>query len=117
MSFGTLEVWCRYSMVEGADSIVTSNLHTSNVVGIAREYLLTQNGVDKIEKQYCDFIRVGTNKDGWQDGSNGWEVEKNFGPSPLRQKWVRIYLQWDVAGKESSRRGVPRIAWDVHDAQ
>jgi len=117
MSFGVLDVRRMYSMIEGADSIVTSHLHTSNVVGIAREFLSTQNGSYKIEKKYCDFIRVGTTKDGWKDGSHGWEVEKNFGPSPLRQKWVRIYLQWDSVGKEGSRRGVPRIAWDVHDAQ
>jgi hypothetical protein len=115
MTMGMLDARRMYSWIEGADSIVISHNHASNVAGIAREYLSSQNGKYKIEHKYCDFIRVGTTKDSWKDGAAGWEVEKGFGPSPIRQKWVRLYLQWHMHPTKS--KGVPRLAWDVHDAQ
>ena len=60
------------------------------------------------------MIRVGTTKDAWADGAHGWEVEKGFGPSPIRQKWLRLFVTWDYTDK---KHGKARIAWDVHDAQ
>lgn len=114
MSMGVLDARRMYSWIEGADSIVISHNHASNVVGIAREYLRCQNGAYTVEKRYCDMIRVGTTKDAWADGAHGWEVEKGFGPSPIRQKWLRLFVTWDYAEKKGGRA---RIAWDVHDAQ
>jgi hypothetical protein len=116
-SMGLLDARRMYSWIEGADSIIISHNHASNVAGIAREYLSTQNGIYKVETRYADFIRVGTTKAAWEKsmGAAGWEVEKGFGPSPIRQKWVRLYLQWHMHPTKS--KGVPRLAWDVHDAQ
>jgi hypothetical protein len=115
MTMGMLDARRMYSWIEGADSIIISHNHASNVAGIAREYLSTQNGIYKVETRYADFIRVGTTKAAWEKsmGAAGWEVEKGFGPSPIRQKWVRLYLQWET----STGHGKPRMAWDVHDAQ
>jgi hypothetical protein len=114
MTMGVLDTRRMYSWIEGADSIVISHNHASNVAGIAREYLRCQNGIYSVEKKYCDMIRVGTTKDSWKDGAHGWEVEKGFGPSPIRQKWLRLYVAWEYA---KCRGGQARIAWDVHDAQ
>lgn len=114
MTMGMLDARRMYSWIEGADSIVISHNHHTNVAGIAREYLRCQNGAYTVEKKYCDMIRVGTTKDSWKDGSHGWEVEKGFGPSPIRQKWLRLYVSWDYVEKKGGRA---RIAWDVQDAQ
>ena len=117
MSFGVLDTRRMFSWLEGVDSIVISHTHTSNVVGIAREFLNSQNGVYRIEKRYCDLIRVGTTKDSWgkSQGAHGWEVEKGFGPSPIRQKWVRLRVEWGTG--ENRKGGVARLVWDVMDAQ
>ena len=115
MSMGVLDAKRMFSWIEGADSIVISHNHASNVVGIAREYLNTQNGIYRVEQRHTDFIRVGTTKDAWKAGAAGWEIEKGFGPSPIRQKWVRLFLTWDQ--REKGKGGTPRLAWEVHDAQ
>ncbi len=116
MSMGVLDAKRMFAWIEGADTIVISHNHASNVAGIAREYLSSQNGQYRIETRHCDFIRVGTTKASWEksQGAAGWEVEKGFGPSPIRQKWLRLFVTWDYAEKKG---GKPRLAWEVHDAQ
>jgi hypothetical protein len=115
-SMGLLDARRMYSWIEGADTIVISHNHASNVAGIAREYLSSQNGQYRVETRHCDFIRVGTTKASWEksQGAAGWEVEKGFGPQPIRQKWLRLYVTWETDDK---KRGKPRLAWEVHDAQ
>ncbi len=115
-SMGLLDARRMYSWIEGADTIVISHNHASNVAGIAREYLSSQNGQYRVETRHCDFIRVGTTKASWEksQGAAGWEVEKGFGPQPIRQKWLRLYVTWET---DDNKRGKPRLAWEVHDAQ
>jgi hypothetical protein len=113
-TMGLLDLRRMYSWIEGADTIVISHNHASNIAGIAREYLSSQNGQYRVEKRYCDFIRVGTTKDAWKTGAGGWEIEKGFGPSPVRQKWIRLFIKWECTDQ---KRGRPTLAWEVHDAQ
>lgn len=117
MTFGTLDTRRMFSWIEGADMIATSHVHDSNIVGIAREYLESRNGVYEVRTKHCDFVRVGTYKDDW--GPSGWAVEKGGGPKPVRAKWVRLFLRFDAnTGKDRKNRGGhPRICWDVMDAQ
>ena len=113
-TMGMLDLRRMYSWIEGADTIVISHNHASNVAGIAREYLSSQNGQYRVEKRYCDFVRIGTLKDSWKSGASGWEIEKGFGPSPVRQKWLRLFIRWEPNGNGGSK---PALAWEVHDAQ
>lgn len=119
MSMGVLDSRRMFSWVEGADMIAVGHNHHSNVVGIAREYLETRNGVYEVRHRHCDFVRCGTYKQDWGDGSGGWIVEKGPGPTPIRAKWVRLHLRWESepARQGGRSRGAPRIAWDVSDAQ
>lgn len=119
MSMGVLDSRRMFSWVDGADMIAVGHNHQSNIAGIAREYLETRNGLYEIRHRHCDFVRCGTYKQDWGDGSGGWIVEKGSGPSPIRAKWVRLYSRYEsrkIDGEEK-QRGHPRIAWDVHDAQ
>jgi hypothetical protein len=119
MSMGVLDSRRMFSWVDGADVIAVGHNHQSNIAGITREYLETRNGVYEVRHRHCDFVRCGTYKQDWGDGSGGWIVEKGSGPSPIRAKWLRLYLRYEskkIEG-EKKQRGVPRIAWDVYDAQ
>ena len=121
MSMGVLDSRRMFSFVEGCDVIAVGHNHQSNVVGIAREYLETRNGVYEIRQRHCDFVRCGTYKDDWGNGYGGWAVEKmgSTGPTPLRAKWIRLHVQFEVAenAKGSKAHGQPRLAWDILDAQ
>jgi hypothetical protein len=119
MSMGVLDSRRMLSWLEGVDCIAVGHNHHSNIVGIAREYLETRNGVYEVRHRHCDFIRCGTYKQDWGDGSGGWIVEKGPGPTSLRAKWVRLFVRWETAEDDHSgkMRGHPRIAWDVMDAQ
>ncbi len=119
MSMGVLDSRRMLSWLEGVDMIAVGHNHHTNIVGIAREYLETRNGVYEVRNRHCDFVRMGTYKKDWGDGSGGWIVEKGTGPTPIRAKWVRLFVRWETEpGKEGSKsRGHPRMAWDVMDAQ
>lgn len=119
MSMGVLDSRRMFSWIEGADCIAVGHNHQSNIVGITREYLETRNGVYEVRNRHCDFVRCGTYKRDWGDGSSGWIVEKGVGPSPIRAKWVRLFSRYEcvpdkITGKQ---RGCVRIAWDIMDAQ
>lgn len=118
MSMGVLDSRRMMSWLEGVDCIAVGHNHHSNIVGVAREYLETRNGVYEIRNRHCDFIRCGTYKQDWGDGSGGWIVEKGPGPTSLRAKWVRLFIRWETENDQygGRSRGHPRIAWDIMDA-
>jgi len=118
MSMGVLDSRRMMSWLEGVDCIAVGHNHHSNIVGVAREYLETRNGVYEIRNRHCDFIRCGTYKQDWGDGSGGWIVEKGPGPTSLRAKWVRLFIRWETENDQHGgrSRGHPRIAWDIMDA-
>jgi hypothetical protein len=122
MSMGVLDSRRMFSFVEGCDVIAVGHNHQSNVVGIAREYLETKNGIYEIRQRHCDFVRCGTYKDDWGNGHGGWAVEKmgSTGPTPLRAKWLRLHVQFEVHENHkgsAKQHGQPRLAWDILDAQ
>ena len=118
MSMGVLDSRRMMSWLEGVDCIAVGHNHHSNIVGVAREYLETRNGVSEIRNRHCDFVRCGTYKQDWGDGSGGWIVEKGPGPTSLRAKWVRLFIRWETENDQHGgrSRGHPRIAWDIMDA-
>lgn len=118
MSMGVLDSRRMMSWLEGVDCIAVGHNHHSNIVGVAREYLETRNGVYEIRNRHCDFVRCGTYKQDWGDGSGGWIVEKGPGPTSLRAKWVRLFIRWETEDDQHGgrSRGHPRIAWDIMDA-
>ncbi len=118
MSMGVLDSRRMMSWLEGVDCIAVGHNHHSNIVGVAREYLETRNGVYEIRNRHCDFVRCGTYKQDWGDGSGGWIVEKGPGPTSLRAKWVRLFIRWETENDQHGgrSRGHPRIAWDIMDA-
>ncbi len=118
MSMGVLDSRRMMSWLEGVDCIAVGHNHHSNIVGVAREYLETRNGVYEIRNRHCDFVRCGTYKQDWGDGSGGWIVEKGPGPTSLRAKWIRLFIRWETENDQHGgrSRGHPRIAWDIMDA-
>ena len=119
MSMGVLDSRRMFSWIDGADCIAVGHNHQSNIVGITREYLETKNGVYEVRHRHCDFVRCGTYKQDWGDGSGGWIVEKGVGPTPIRAKWIRLHVQYEMVVDKTTKkqRGCPRIAWDILDAQ
>jgi hypothetical protein len=118
MTGGTLDSKRVYSWLEGVDSLVYSHLHTSNVVGLQRLYLSDHKGHYEEKSRYCDCIRIGTTKDAWgkTGGAYGFEVERQFGPAPLRQKWIRLRIEWETKRDGTQIRSTPKLVWDVMDA-
>jgi len=117
-SMGALDAKRTMAQVEGADMIAMSHTHDSNVMGMAKMRLVSHNGAWEPRQRHVDFVRVGSTKREWGAGEGGWIVEKGVGPKPIRQKWVRFWVEWDSARSANGiYRGRPRIMWEVTDAQ
>ena len=75
-------------MVGGrVDIIASGHVHAKecfphNVVTLSR--------ANKIEQQTIHCVRLGTYKDEYVDGYDGWHVEKGRGPRPLGGYWLRF---------------------------
>jgi hypothetical protein len=88
------------------------------VAGTARLKLDSHNGLYQVKQRHVDFCRIGSTKNEWKAGEGSWIVEKGVGPKPIRQKWVRLWVQWETHKPNNGHhRGRPRLCWDVIDAQ
>jgi hypothetical protein len=71
-----------------ADVVVNGHTHDQYYVPIARERL-TGKGV--VSRDLVHYIRTGTYKDEYGDGSGGYHIEKGRGPKPLGATWLRFF--------------------------
>lgn len=116
MSGGVLDARRMFTWVD-ADIIISGHNHASNLVGVQREVLSSQNGIFQIKQKYCEFIRIGTLKDEWHP--SGWAVERGGYPMPCVQKWLRVFGNYEqVFSKNENRtRSAQRLNWEVTDAR
>ena len=75
-----------------ADIVVNGHNHQGYILPIARERL---NASGKVSKDLCWFIRLPGYQDAYNDGAEGYVVEKNSGPTPNGSVWLRFYLEND----------------------
>jgi len=71
-----------------ADIVVNGHNHQAYVLPIARERLTRHN---KVITDLCWHIRTPGYKNEWGDGSGGYAVEKNQGPTPTGAVWLKFY--------------------------
>jgi hypothetical protein len=108
-----------FSWVESCDCIICGHDHNSNIIGVQREYLSSQNGAYRVQSRFCSFVRVGTLSKGYEDGAKGYEAQLGGGPKPCRQKWIRLFVDYESIKATTSGRNRmrARMNWEVLDAQ
>ena len=108
-----------FSWVESCDCIICGHDHNTNIIGVQREYLSSQNGAYRVLSRFCSFVRVGTLSKGYEDGAKGYEAQLGSGPKPCRQKWIRLFVDYESikATTTGRNRMRPRMNWEVLDAQ
>jgi len=87
MSFGTLNVKRRASVMPDADIVVSGHIHNKFVVEMARERITSQGRI-YLDKQL--HVQVGSYKEEYGTGSKGWHVERGAPPKPLGGFWLRF---------------------------
>jgi hypothetical protein len=70
-----------------ADIVLNGHTHDQYIVPIQRERL-NQKGV--IEQDCTWYVRTGTYKDEYRDGSGGWHVERGGPPKPIGAVWLKF---------------------------
>jgi predicted phosphodiesterase len=73
-----------------ADIVVNGHNHQGWVLPIARERL---TNAGKVQKDLCWFVWVPGYHDGYGDGSSGYAVQKNTGPTPHGSVWLKFYFE------------------------
>ena len=108
-----------FSWVESCDCIICGHDHNTNIIGVQREYLSSQNGAYRVLSRFCSFVRVGTLSKGYEDGAKGYEAQLGSGPKSCRQKWIRLFIDYESikATTTGRNRMRPRMNWEVLDAQ
>jgi len=76
-----------------ADVVWNGHNHQGYIMPIARERLTT-NG--KVKRDLCWFIRTPGYQDAYDDGYEGYVVEKNAGTTPNGAVWLRLYYENDL---------------------
>lgn len=82
-----------------ADIVVNGHTHDQYLLPIARERL-TRDGV--ITRDLVHFVRTGTYKDEYSDGSGGFHILKGRPPKPLGAVWLRFFLRHKETGLPTS---------------
>jgi len=89
---GTIKTNRQAVFLPDADIVVNGHNHQGYILPIARERL-TRNG--RVKKDLCWFVRVPGYLDSYNDGAEGYAVEKNTGPTPNGSVWLHFYLEGD----------------------
>jgi len=71
-----------------ADIVANGHNHQAYIVPIKRERLKTSG---KITQDIQWHVRIPGYKDDWNDGAEGWGVERGGGPTPQGSMWLRFY--------------------------
>lgn len=73
-----------------ADIYIAGHIHKKETFPIEQAYLSTGGYV---RTKSIHFIRCGTYKNEFKDGSGGWSVEKGIGPRPLGGYWIELAME------------------------
>ena len=71
-----------------ADIVVNGHIHESWLVTIPRERL---SAAGKVHRDVQKHVRTPGYKDGYRDGTAGWEVERGQPPKPAGCIWLRLW--------------------------
>jgi len=72
------------------DFVVNGHTHDQYYVPVATEGI---NDKGAIMRGLTHFVRCGTYKDEYADGSKGWAVEKKHPPKPLGCAWIHLWAE------------------------
>lgn len=84
-----------------ADIVVNGHSHNNYIIPISRERLTNQG------RHYIDMawhIRTPGYKQGYADGTGGWEVERGGVPKPIGSVWCKLEFQLR-AGQDGEKQG------------
>ena len=84
---GSIQFNRMMTMIEGADAIWMGHVHESMEMTYTMERL-TQK--DTIVLRDILMIRTPAYKEEYQDGSNGWHIERGAPPKPLGGRWLEL---------------------------
>lgn len=84
-----------------ADIYISGHIHKKECFPTQRAFLNRNNNVNT---KQLHFIRCGTYKNEYQDGSSGWAIEKGIGPRPLGGYWIEYTM---------SREGLKRKIYET----
>jgi hypothetical protein len=87
---GTIQSARQAVYLPDADIVFNGHTHDAWVLPIARERL---NNKGKVGRDIVYYVRTPGYKDGYGDGSKGFEVEKWMPPKPLGAIWLRFYME------------------------
>lgn len=87
---GVIGAQRRAVMYPDADIVVSGHIHNGWVTAHPREHI---NGRGVITSRPQIHISLPGYKDEWADGSNGWAVEKGFGPNMTGACWLHLEYQ------------------------
>ena len=62
------------------------------------------------QQRLVEYVKVGTYKDEYGDGSSGWHIETGKPPKPKAAKWLRLWYRND-------RQSARNLAWEVTNAR
>lgn len=92
MSMGALQTRRHAAYLPDADIIWNGHNHQGYVMMVQRERL---SNAGKIYHDCQYHVRTPGYLNSYQDGSNGWAIEKDMPPTPLGCVWIRLFREGD----------------------